>query len=1644
MSTGHYIKILDWVEPYARTVAPLPPNWAQALFDDLTENGRKLTVVSLPGNERGPRLGLCGETFFCEAGMDRDRSDTLFISRVESAAHRLPPSVPKSIGGPYRLMTSGRVQTETLEPVRCLFGLVEAPAWVRADGAALDVGERSRSRPSAALRHELTQAGVTLRTAWRPTAGAPQKHNGKALFESILNVWNRFRLGRFIRLPPRQSMIFNRQVEPYIGDLDELRPLLSAFDLELLNAVAVAEPSTVAPLLADLAALPMSAHVRAAVWCGTLVGLDGVELRRELHTVATALMALGAEAETAAEWTALVLETLDAIAVATADTALADRVQTARDASEPLCSLGTWAGELQFQGREEPPAAPPSMPIDEVSATISAAVGEPAESSIDMTSRSVVDDWVLRLVTPGPDFVAELGREIAARLNASLALSRSGSSLETLVGLLADLQELSAAAAEWTRRAPSARIQLDLREEAAAEFIKAEAELGADAARLLAKTPTPNELSEIVDLVKRRTVLEHVPEWLRPENPVHAPVDAALWLSDAVERSRFAALLGVIDELAIEDLAMLSELPTPPTGADLDAHLRGGLRSLLEVEYALRELGPEHRAWIETRLAAGDAKADLVQAANELEAMRPRLHPDTLAALMVRVGAQPSTTERNTILRAYEAAICFFENNLGSAADASIGQLESRVARQGPSENGESRTPAATHELTVEHALIGADPARSPVSFRRIRDLPYGYITVPLIVEASRPADYSLRLEIDVKGKWRHAWPSNWPEPGPSDLQISRDKWRQTDQQRYTFTHTLEIPTRSPGGGLDPLEVIIVLHDAIRGEALSIPKALRWDHVEPEVTTLTFDWPEGLKPGYVETHPIGPQKKIDQIVKRVQSGSSFAVVAPRRFGKSTLIEYLAARLRSEGCIVPQPIVCTEFFDSTGIDHPHLWRDVSDRLQRELGAALQLDLDAGIPIGSAFDYVRRAAHKKRKRAIVLLFDESQLFFSGPSSTATGDRLKDRLERAWGQPTDGKLAPVLFGFVGLLSLVERAGANLAGLLRPIENREMDEADLNRLLLSVTRDRLATTREARLELIGAAGNLFLLRILVESLVDRLILEGRRWATRNDVLAVEGDLMRELRDGSAQHVGHWLRDALNEADSINDWRPNREYPVALALAEARHQGAHRADDVLQRSRQVLNGWCSEVNDSSPANLSFTVQRIEEHLARLREQGILGQLEFRSPLLEAWLLGQVRTGYPRSARNALVKSAHVTIRMPDGAEPIDSGGQATVLRYTDNGIEKAMRRAALHDDRDRQRFLETAASLEVLAQGEHLDKPGSQYIYHLEAVGFAAEDAMTAVQIYRWIDGSHLGEHVGTLHAPLVADIGYRLALAVSLLHTRHIIHRDIRPRNIILARHDKRPVLIDFGMSRLETSAMLTAAPSEFSPPEVQTAAPHWTRAADIFGLGSTLASLLAQPKEAPAELRKVLASCTDDDPQKRPDASTVTQYLREIRERLQVDDRRRIFWASVQETAASDGECSWFMEVLRKFQSSFEALHLGIHSDTFERAAEIADFLNQLLEAYPVQTGAQRLSLGYVKRVNDVTGDQLVDESIEFLHNARTWLSHGSGKARHRERILAGVGEPRAERIQTRVLDGTTLIQSVLGLHSLRTVVEQVTRL
>ena len=135
-------------------------------------------------------------------------------------------------------------------------------------------------------------------------------------------------------------------------------------------------------------------------------------------------------------------------------------------------------------------------------------------------------------------------------------------------------------------------------------------------------------------------------------------------------------------------------------------------------------------------------------------------------------------------------------------------------------------------------------------------------------------------------------------------------------------------------------------------------------------------------PNHVRDHPIGPQERADALCEQFAAGSNVAVIAPRRFGKSTLVEYLVREGNKASLCVPPAVVCTKYRSAAGFDYESLWKDLSDLFVDRLGARLKHETTASLPSADAFDPIRTAARKNGHKAIVVLLDEAQLFFTGP--------------------------------------------------------------------------------------------------------------------------------------------------------------------------------------------------------------------------------------------------------------------------------------------------------------------------------------------------------------------------------------------------------------------------------------------------------------------------------------------------------------------------------------------------------------------------------------------------------------------------------------------------------------------------------------
>ncbi|OHB85407.1 MAG: hypothetical protein A2V98_12700, partial [Planctomycetes bacterium RBG_16_64_12] len=141
-----------------------------------------------------------------------------------------------------------------------------------------------------------------------------------------------------------------------------------------------------------------------------------------------------------------------------------------------------------------------------------------------------------------------------------------------------------------------------------------------------------------------------------------------------------------------------------------------------------------------------------------------------------------------------------------------------------------------------------------------------------------------------------------------------------------------------------------------------------------------------------------------------------------------------------------------------------------------------------------------------------------------------------------------------------------------------------------------------------------------------------------------------------------------------------------------------------------------------------------------------------------------------------------------------------------------------------------------------------------------------------RYVEGRSLSEILqqGPIENRRAAGYLEPVARAVQEAHSRGILHRDLKPQNILVDSKTGRALVADFGLAKLtEGGGELTRAgevfgtPSYMSPEQAKDSA-HVTAATDVYALGATLYHLLtARPPFQAATPVETLRQVIDQEP-------------------------------------------------------------------------------------------------------------------------------------------------------------------------------------
>ncbi|SER58171.1 serine/threonine protein kinase [Streptomyces sp. yr375] len=246
-------------------------------------------------------------------------------------------------------------------------------------------------------------------------------------------------------------------------------------------------------------------------------------------------------------------------------------------------------------------------------------------------------------------------------------------------------------------------------------------------------------------------------------------------------------------------------------------------------------------------------------------------------------------------------------------------------------------------------------------------------------------------------------------------------------------------------------------------------------------------------------------------------------------------------------------------------------------------------------------------------------------------------------------------------------------------------------------------------------------------------------------------------------------------------------------------------------------------------------------------------------------------------------------------------GGMGTVWRAKDETVDRevAVKEPRVPDHLpERERVTAFERMRREARAAARLDHPAVVNVHDVAVV-----DGQPWI-VMELVHGRSLGSALqeGTLGAREAARIGLEVLGALEAAHAAGILHRDVKPDNILLGRHG-RVVLTDFGIASIEGETNLTdtggfvGSPEYIAPERVLGRRPG--PACDLWSLGvvlyaategvspfrrsntpATLQAVLnavpAPPAAAPGPLAEAVDGLLEKDPARRPQAARVRELL------------------------------------------------------------------------------------------------------------------------------------------------------------------------
>ena len=212
----------------------------------------------------------------------------------------------------------------------------------------------------------------------------------------------------------------------------------------------------------------------------------------------------------------------------------------------------------------------------------------------------------------------------------------------------------------------------------------------------------------------------------------------------------------------------------------------------------------------------------------------------------------------------------------------------------------------------------------------------------------------------------------------------------------------------------------------------------------------------------------------------------------------------------------------------------------------------------------------------------------------------------------------------------------------------------------------------------------------------------------------------------------------------------------------------------------------------------------------------------------------------------------------------LGKGAMGVVYKAFDQGIERVVAVKTVRKD-----LVDPDLAAQVMARFQNEARAAGRLLHpNIVSVYEYGEDERNAFIAMEYVEGTGLREYLNrkaSFDLGQIVGIISQLLLALDFAHERGVVHRDVKPANLILTSGGALKVA-DFGIARIDTSnltnaGMVMGTPSYMSPEQCQ--GKEIDRRSDLFSAGVVLYELLTGEKPFSGSIEAIAFKICYEDP-------------------------------------------------------------------------------------------------------------------------------------------------------------------------------------